>query len=192
MYYSTTLVLNLRVLLMYTDTVKEVPGYPVQNSPCGSFLFWGGSVGRGGNSICYCLNGMPRRKPWKMCVNLFAFVFYVVSHLSFNFLCLLLLYSIYLCGLLGRNSFKLQHQGDNVSGAQSRQSAKLFSSRRDWDSPNPSPAGECAPPPFWSRGKGHTRWRKRGWESPNSGEGTYTLVLCMYMYFVIGSQQSGA
>jgi hypothetical protein len=29
---------------------------------------------------------------------------------------------------------------------QSRQSAKLFSSRRNWDSPNPSPAGECAPP----------------------------------------------
>ncbi len=30
--------------------------------------------------------------------------------------------------------------------AQRRQSAKLFSSRRNWDSPNPSPAGECAPP----------------------------------------------
>ncbi len=29
----------------------------------------------------------------------------------------------------------------------SRQSAKLFSSRRNRDSPNPSPAGECAPPP---------------------------------------------
>ncbi len=28
-----------------------------------------------------------------------------------------------------------------------RQSAKLFSSRQNWDSPNPSPAGECAPPP---------------------------------------------
>ncbi len=33
-----------------------------------------------------------------------------------------------------------------------RQSAKLFSSRRNWDSPNPSPAGECAPPPFGSGG----------------------------------------
>jgi hypothetical protein len=39
-------------------------------------------------------------------------------------------------------------------GAQSRQSAKLFSSRRNWDSPSPSPAGECAPPPFSSGGRG--------------------------------------
>jgi hypothetical protein len=28
-YYSTSLVLNSRVLLMYTDTVEELPGYPV-------------------------------------------------------------------------------------------------------------------------------------------------------------------
>ncbi len=47
-----------------------------------------------------------------------------------------------------------------------RQSAKLFSSRRNWDSPNPSPAGECAPP-LCFRGKGgggqrNTRWRERG------------------------------
>ncbi len=37
-YYYTTLEVNSRVLLMYTDTVKELPGYPVQNSPSGSFL----------------------------------------------------------------------------------------------------------------------------------------------------------
>jgi hypothetical protein len=61
---------------------------------------------------------------------------------------------------------------------QSRQSAKFFSSRRNWDSPNPSPAGECAPPRFW--GEGHTRWRERGWESPNSDEGTYTVALFIY------------
>ncbi len=60
----------------------------------------------------------------------------------------------------------------------------FFSSRRNWDSLNPSPAGECAPlPRFW--GEGHTRWRERGWESPNSAEGTYTLVLFLYMYFVV-------
>jgi hypothetical protein len=47
-YFSATLVLNSRVLLIYTGTVKEVPGYSVQNSPSGSFLYWGGSVGRGG------------------------------------------------------------------------------------------------------------------------------------------------
>ncbi len=52
----------------------------------------------------------------------------------------------------------------------------FFSSRRNWDSPNPAPAGECAPPPrFW--GEGHTRGRERGWESPNSDEGRYTVVL---------------
>ncbi len=38
-YYSTSLVLKSRVLLMSTDTVEELPGYPVQNSPSGSFLF---------------------------------------------------------------------------------------------------------------------------------------------------------
>ncbi len=49
-------------------------------------------------------------------------------------------------------------------------------------SPNPSPASECAPPRFW--GEGHTRWREKGWESPNSDEGTSTVVLFKYMYFV--------
>jgi hypothetical protein len=34
------------------------------------------------------------------------------------------------------------------------------------------------------RGEGRTRWRERGWESPNSDEGTYTVVLFIYMYFV--------
>ncbi len=37
-YCCTTPGLNSRVLLMYTDTVKELPEYPVQNSPSGSFL----------------------------------------------------------------------------------------------------------------------------------------------------------
>ena len=59
----------------------------------------------------------------------------------------------------------------------------FFSSRRKWDSPNPSPAGECAPSPrFW--GEGYTRWRERGWKSPNSDEGTFTVVLFIYTYFV--------
>jgi hypothetical protein len=56
----------------------------------------------------------------------------------------------------------------------------FFSSRRNWDSPNPSPSGECAPPPspFGSggMGSGHARRRERGWESSNSDEGTYTVV----------------
>jgi hypothetical protein len=57
-----------------------------------------------------------------------------------------------------------------------------------------------AHPPARYRGKGHslaregegesqfrrgdTRWRERGRESPNSDEGTYTVVLCIYKYFV--------
>ncbi len=68
-------------------------------------------------------------------------------------------------------------------GGQSRQSAKLFLQSSELGLPNPSPAGECAPPPrFW--GKGHTRWWERGWESPSSDEGTYTVVLLIYTYFV--------
>ncbi len=67
---------------------------------------------------------------------------------------------------------------------QSRQSAKRFSSRWNWDSPTPLAAGECAPPPFGTGG-GHTRWQLKGWGSPNSNERTYTVVLYIYKYFVI-------
>jgi hypothetical protein len=59
----------------------------------------------------------------------------------------------------------------------------FFSNRRNRDSHNPSPAGECAPPPP-VLGEGNTRWRERGWESPNSDEGTYIVVLFIYTYFV--------
>ncbi len=70
--------------------------------------------------------------------------------------------------------------------AQSRQSAKRFSSRWNWDSPTPLAAGECATPPM-VRGGGHTRLRLKGWGSPNSNEGTYTVVLYIYKYFVVPS-----
>ncbi len=53
----------------------------------------------------------------------------------------------------------LDHRVDRV--------LSFFSSRRNWDSPTPSPAGECAPPPLG----------KRRWGGPNSDEGTYTVVL---------------
>jgi hypothetical protein len=52
----------------------------------------------------------------------------------------------------------------------------FFSSRRNWNSPTPLAAGECAPQPL-VRGGGHTRLRERGWGSHNSDEGTYTVVL---------------
>ncbi len=70
------------------------------------------------------------------------------------------------------------------SAQQSRQCAKRFSSRWNWDSPTPLAAGECAPPPF-GPGGGHTRLRLKGWGSPNSNEGTYTVVLYIYKYFVL-------
>jgi hypothetical protein len=40
------------------------------------------------------------------------------------------------------------------------------------------------PLPLWFRGKGHTRWRERGRESPNPDEETNTVVLFIYVYFV--------
>jgi hypothetical protein len=51
--------------------------------------------------------------------------------------------------------------------------------------PTPHPQASV-PPPLWFRGEGHTRWREREWESLNSDEGTYTVILCIYIYFVVG------
>jgi hypothetical protein len=65
---------------------------------------------------------------------------------------------------------------------QSRQSAKLFSSRRNWDSPNPSPSGECAPP-LVPGGGAHLLAIGGVGESQNSDEGTYcTLWYSVYIY----------
>ena len=50
-------------------------------------------------------------------------------------------------------------------GPQSKQSAKLFSSRRNWDSPNSSPSGECDPPPLVPRGGAHSLASERVGES---------------------------
>jgi hypothetical protein len=65
--------------------------------------------------------------------------------------------------------------------AQSRQSAKLFHQSLELGLPQPLTSltrrRVCPPPhhPLWFRGEGHTRWRERGWESPNSNEETYLL-----------------
>ncbi len=95
-YYCTTPVLISRVLLMYTDMVKELPGYPEQNCPSGSFLFLGGPVGRCGIVYDIVWRRCPRRTPWMMLRTPVCSYPIIVTHLSFNFLCLLLLYSIYL------------------------------------------------------------------------------------------------
>jgi hypothetical protein len=63
---------------------------------------------------------------------------------------------------------------------QSRQSAKLFLQSPELGLPQPLTRR------FW--GEGHTCWQERGgWESYNSDEGTYTVVLFIYTYFVLNS-----
>ncbi len=73
---------------------------------------------------------------------------------------------------------------------QSRQSAKPFLQSSELGLPQPFTRRRMCPPPLWFRwfrGQRRTRWRQwreRGWESPNSDEGAYTVVLYLYMYFV--------
>ena len=81
-----------------TDTLKELLGYPVQNCPSGSFLFWGGPAGRGGVVYDIVWRRCPRRTPWMMLRTPVCSYPIIVTHLSFNFLWLLLLYSIYFNG----------------------------------------------------------------------------------------------
>ncbi len=60
----------------------------------------------------------------------------------------------------------------------------FFSSRRNWDSPTPHPQASM-PPPLWFRGGGEHSLAGKGWGRPNSDEGTYTVVLFIYTYFVL-------
>jgi hypothetical protein len=59
---------------MYTDTVKELPGYPVQNSPSGSFLLWGGALGSEGVVLymILCEGDAPEGHLGWCCVHLYA------------------------------------------------------------------------------------------------------------------------
>jgi hypothetical protein len=70
---------------------------------------------------------------------------------------------------------------------QIRQSAKLFLKSSELGVPQPLTRRRVCPPTprFW--GEGLTRGRERGWESPNSDEGTYTVVLFIYSYLLFGS-----
>ncbi len=47
--------------------------------------------------------------------------------------------------------------------------SELFSSRPNWDSSTPSPAGECAHPSLVRGVGGHTRLRERGWGGGGQG-----------------------
>ncbi len=68
--------------------------------------------------------------------------------------------------------------------AQSRQSAKLFLKSTELGLHQPLTRRQVCPPLLVPGGGACTRWRERGWESPNSDEWTYTVVLCKYTYFV--------
>jgi hypothetical protein len=69
-----------------------------------------------------------------------------------------------------------------ANASQSKKSAKLFIQSSELGLLQPLARRRVCPPLL--RGEGHTRWRERGWESPNSYEGTYTVVLYIYKYFV--------
>jgi hypothetical protein len=74
----------------------------------------------------------------------------------------------------------------NAYKAQSRQSAKLFHQSSELGLPQTLTRGGRAPPPPGSGGRG-TLAVGRGvgtWESLNSDEGTYAVVLFIYAYFV--------
>jgi hypothetical protein len=65
---------------------------------------------------------------------------------------------------------------------QSRQSAELSSCRRNWDSPNPSPAGENAHP-FENGGRGTIAGERGGGRVPIPTRGHtlwYSINICMY------------
>ncbi len=59
---------------------------------------------------------------------------------------------------------------------------------RELELPHPISRWRVCVSPF-GPGGGHTRLRERGWGSPNSDEGTYTVVLYVYKYFVLGTLQ---
>ena len=93
-YYYTTLIVNSRVLLILTETVYELPGYPIRVIHLGVSFFEGGCR-QWGNNIWYCVNGMPQNDTLDSVAYTCMLLYPIdVFHLSFNFLCLLLLYSV--------------------------------------------------------------------------------------------------
>jgi hypothetical protein len=76
------------------------------------------------------------------------------------------------CRLHSVYSYVLSHHRFRGFCPQSRQNAKLFLQSSELGLPQPLTRRRISPP---FRGEGHTRWRERGWESPNSNEGTYTV-----------------
>ncbi len=71
------------------------------------------------------------------------------------------------------------HRADRVLG--------FFSSRANWPPPPPNPITRrlVYPLPLWYRGGNTLAYRRGGAGGSNSDEGTDTVVLQVYMYFVI-------
>ncbi len=88
-----------------------------------------------------------------------------------------------------RAVFRVRHRVGRV--------LSFFSSRRNWDSLNPSPAGERIPPPppppLVPRGGAHSLAREGVGESQfRRGDILYTVLPCKYTYFVVlGIKSSG-
>ncbi len=124
----------------------------------------------------------------------FRVVLHVVQELIFlRMYCMYIVQSVYICVLLFAYICRVGYH----MHPQSRQSAKLFLKSSELG-PNPSPAGECSPSPQnRGGGGGHTRWRERGWESPNFDEeihcGTlyiYVLCVCTSVYCTMYSRRT--
>ncbi len=80
---------------MYTDTMKELPGYSCTELSMWEFPFLEGACRQGGNVILFKWDA-PAGNPGKCAYTCILSYSIVVSHLSFNFHCLLLLQCIYL------------------------------------------------------------------------------------------------
>ncbi len=65
----------------------------------------------------------------------------------------------------------------------------FFSSRRNWDSPNPSPAGECAPRPLGSGGRGTLAGERGVGRVPIPTRG-HRLWYSLYIIYVLCGKES--
>jgi hypothetical protein len=80
------------------------------------------------------------------------------------------IYQVPLCQTPTQRSTKYVHT----------KSTTVYAPRRNWDSPQPPTRRLVCPLPICFWGEGNTRWRERGWESPNSDEG-HTLWYSLYV-----------
>jgi hypothetical protein len=100
-------------------------------------------------------------------------------------------FSTYNCSKPVEMEWNFPRKGKEIFGSipgeepQSRQSTKLFSSRRDWDFPTPSPQASVPPPPFGSGGRGTLAGERGGGRVPIPMRGhtlSYSLHLCTFWY----------